>query len=88
VFWVAARKLELIEVGCERAFLFSTAMRVASDARPRHTGRSGNVIGVRWKYTVTSVCAGTFTPGRGASVTSRWCRRMVARNEPRCTGRR
>lgn len=33
VFWVAARKLEAIEAGCERAFLFSTALRVASDAR-------------------------------------------------------
>ena len=33
VFWVAARKLHLIDQGSERAFLFSTALRVASDAR-------------------------------------------------------
>jgi RNA polymerase sigma-70 factor (ECF subfamily) len=33
VFWVAARKLHLIDEGSERAFLFSTALRVASDAR-------------------------------------------------------
>ena len=33
VFWVAARKLDLITQGSERAFLFSTALRVASDAR-------------------------------------------------------
>ena len=33
VFWVAARKLDDIQVGSERAYLFSTAMRVASDAR-------------------------------------------------------
>ena len=33
VFWVAARKLDLITDGSERAFLFSTALRVASDAR-------------------------------------------------------
>jgi RNA polymerase sigma-70 factor, ECF subfamily len=33
VFWVAARKLEHIDEGSERAFLFSTALRVASDAR-------------------------------------------------------
>jgi RNA polymerase sigma-70 factor (ECF subfamily) len=33
VFWVAARKLAMIQDGCERAFLFSTALRVASDAR-------------------------------------------------------
>jgi RNA polymerase sigma-70 factor (ECF subfamily) len=33
VFWVAARKLDRIEAGRERAFLFGTAVRVASDAR-------------------------------------------------------
>ena len=33
VFWVAARKLAIISEGSERAFLFSTALRVASDAR-------------------------------------------------------
>jgi len=33
VFWVAAKKLEDIQEGSERAFLFGSAMRVASDAR-------------------------------------------------------
>ncbi len=33
VFIVAARRLDDIEIGKERSFLFSTAMRVASDAR-------------------------------------------------------
>jgi RNA polymerase sigma-70 factor (ECF subfamily) len=33
VFLVASRKLDDILPGCERAFLFSTALRVASDAR-------------------------------------------------------
>lgn len=33
VFLVASRKLDDIEPGCERSFLFSTALRVASDAR-------------------------------------------------------
>jgi RNA polymerase sigma-70 factor (ECF subfamily) len=33
VFLVASRKLDDIQPGCERAFLFSTALRVASDAR-------------------------------------------------------
>jgi RNA polymerase sigma-70 factor, ECF subfamily len=33
VFWVAARRLDTIQEGCERPFLFSTALRVASDAR-------------------------------------------------------
>lgn len=33
VFLVASRKLADIVPGCERAFLFSTALRVASDAR-------------------------------------------------------
>jgi RNA polymerase sigma-70 factor (ECF subfamily) len=33
VFWVAARKLDRIEAGRERAFLFGTAVRVASDVR-------------------------------------------------------
>lgn len=33
VFVVAARKLDRIERGAERAFLFGTALRVASDAR-------------------------------------------------------
>jgi len=33
VFWVATRKLDVIAHGSERAFLFSTALRVASDAR-------------------------------------------------------
>jgi RNA polymerase sigma-70 factor (ECF subfamily) len=39
VFWVAARKLDDIQSGSERAFLFSTAMRVASDARRSRTRR-------------------------------------------------
>ena len=39
VFWVAARKLTAIREGSERAFLFSTAMRVASDARRTRTRR-------------------------------------------------
>jgi RNA polymerase sigma-70 factor (ECF subfamily) len=39
VFWVAARKLEIIQLGCERAFLFSTALRVASDARRSRSRR-------------------------------------------------
>ena len=33
VFLVAARKLDLIQPGCDRSFLFGTAMRVASDFR-------------------------------------------------------
>ncbi len=33
VFWVAARKLERIEIGRERAFLFGTACHVARDAK-------------------------------------------------------
>jgi RNA polymerase sigma-70 factor (ECF subfamily) len=33
VFWVAARKLDEVQVASERAFLFTTAWRVASDAR-------------------------------------------------------
>jgi RNA polymerase sigma-70 factor, ECF subfamily len=42
VFWVAARKLTSISEGSERAFLFSTALRVASDAR-RSRGRRREV---------------------------------------------
>ncbi|HVY49064.1 MAG TPA: sigma-70 family RNA polymerase sigma factor [Minicystis sp.] len=42
VFWVASRKLSAITVGSERAFLFSTALRVASDAR-RSRGRRREV---------------------------------------------
>src|SRR5262245_56918505 len=41
VFWVAARKLSLIHEGSERAFLFSTALRVASDARRSRMRRRG-----------------------------------------------
>lgn len=33
VFLVAARKLELIREGCERSFLYQTALRIASDYR-------------------------------------------------------
>lgn len=39
VFWVAARKLDSIQPGSERAFLFSTALRVASDARRSRSRR-------------------------------------------------
>ncbi len=42
VFWVASRKLGVITIGSERAFLFSTALRVASDAR-RSRGRRREV---------------------------------------------
>lgn len=39
VFLVAARKLDDIQAGSERAYLFGTAMRVASDARRSRTRR-------------------------------------------------
>ncbi len=39
VFWVVARKLADVQRGSERAFLFSTAMRVASDARKSRARR-------------------------------------------------
>jgi RNA polymerase sigma-70 factor, ECF subfamily len=39
VFWVASRKLDEIRPGSERAFLFGTALRVASDARRSRTRR-------------------------------------------------
>jgi RNA polymerase sigma-70 factor (ECF subfamily) len=39
VFLVASRKLDDIHEGSERSFLFSTAMRVASDARRSRTRR-------------------------------------------------
>jgi RNA polymerase sigma-70 factor (ECF subfamily) len=39
VFLVASRKLDDIVVGCERPFLFSTALRVASDARRSRSRR-------------------------------------------------
>lgn len=39
VCWVLARKLDTIEEGCERPFVFSTALRVASDARRSRTRR-------------------------------------------------
>jgi RNA polymerase sigma-70 factor (ECF subfamily) len=39
VFWVAARKVGEISEGSERAYLFSTAMRVASDARRSRSRR-------------------------------------------------
>lgn len=42
VFWVASRKLASIAIGSERAFLFATALRVASDAR-RSRGRRREV---------------------------------------------
>ena len=33
VFWIASRKLDRIEDGCERAYLFGIALRFASDVR-------------------------------------------------------
>jgi len=39
VFWVAAKKLDDIQEGSERAFLFGSAMRVASDARRSRSRR-------------------------------------------------
>lgn len=39
VFLVASRKLDDIVPGCERPFLFSTALRVASDARRSRSRR-------------------------------------------------
>lgn len=39
VFLVVSRKLDDIVVGCERPFLFSTALRVASDARRSRSRR-------------------------------------------------
>jgi RNA polymerase sigma-70 factor, ECF subfamily len=44
VFWVAARRLDAIERGCERPFLFGTALRVASEAR-RSRSRRREVLG-------------------------------------------
>jgi RNA polymerase sigma-70 factor (ECF subfamily) len=35
VFWIVARKLECIEAGAERAYLFGIVVRLASDARRR-----------------------------------------------------
>jgi RNA polymerase sigma-70 factor (ECF subfamily) len=35
VFWVMARKLDAVELGSERSYLFATALRVASDIRRR-----------------------------------------------------
>jgi RNA polymerase sigma-70 factor (ECF subfamily) len=35
VFWVFARNLERVEAGCDRAFLFGVAMRVAQAVRRR-----------------------------------------------------
>ncbi|HTJ46804.1 MAG TPA: sigma factor, partial [Kofleriaceae bacterium] len=43
VFVVASRKLREIEAGKERAFLFGTAVRVASDAR-RSARRRGDKV--------------------------------------------
>src|SRR2546423_11978941 len=39
VFVVASRRLDAIETGKEKAFLFGTAVRVASDARRAQTRR-------------------------------------------------
>lgn len=41
VFWVASKKLAQISPGSERAFLFGTAMRVASDHRRSAARRTG-----------------------------------------------
>jgi RNA polymerase sigma-70 factor (ECF subfamily) len=40
VFVIAARKLDAIEVGKEKSFLYGTAIRVAADARRAHARRS------------------------------------------------
>jgi RNA polymerase sigma-70 factor, ECF subfamily len=37
VFWIAARKVDRIEPGAERAFLFAVVIRFASDVRRRQT---------------------------------------------------
>jgi RNA polymerase sigma-70 factor (ECF subfamily) len=39
VFWIAARKLDRIEIGKERAFLFGSACNVAREARRASTRR-------------------------------------------------
>jgi RNA polymerase sigma-70 factor (ECF subfamily) len=44
VFMVAARRIEDIEVGRERAFLFGTAVRVASDERRSRARRRESVV--------------------------------------------
>jgi len=36
VFWVLARNLDRVEAGCDRAFLFGVAVRVAQALRRRH----------------------------------------------------
>src|SRR5688500_3155134 len=42
VFVVASRKLDVIEPGKEKAFLYGTAIRVAADARRAQTRRGGS----------------------------------------------
>jgi len=37
VFWIAARRLTDIKQGSERSFLFGTAIRVAAEARRKHS---------------------------------------------------
>ena len=39
MFLVLARKLDLVREGCERGFLFQTALRVASESRRSRTRR-------------------------------------------------
>jgi RNA polymerase sigma-70 factor (ECF subfamily) len=43
VFWIASQKLDSIAIGAERAFLFSTALRVAANAR-RAEARNREVL--------------------------------------------
>lgn len=45
-FVVAARKLEAVEPGRERAFLVATALRIASNARRRHHQRDHRLDGL------------------------------------------
>lgn len=45
VFLIAARKLDRIALGAERAFLFGTALRVASDARRAKSRRKESAEG-------------------------------------------
>lgn len=42
VFLVLSRRLDDVELGCEKSFLFSTALRVASTARRSHARRGAH----------------------------------------------
>jgi RNA polymerase sigma-70 factor, ECF subfamily len=44
VFLVASRRLDSIEIGKEKAFLFGTAIRVAADFRRAHGRRAGLMV--------------------------------------------